>query len=402
VWDVLAKTLLCEYQDFIFTKNLTDAFFGAANFHIGGQGQHLYSHNSPNSQFSFSRAFARANWLRGIGLNEPQYPSELTDFVRGADSRFRGINYNAEFYSDRNNYQRILNQVWIAGLQSERGKGEFRMPLIYKEDYNGWLTINLNLENEEIAIQSGGPIDFQGNVNEFFASPPSGYQIENETGRLFSKILGAKTIQMFASVAFLYYMSHTIANGMYIDTKRDVSIYDQTGLALSGVTAEFVGGGGSVASGSGTGEFDVTLDGSGLVRAPFSHQGYLKFSHPDAINSPLKIPIIYRLDPGVPDAVHDPSIIPERTELVGNYPNPFNPSTTVQFSLNTAEHVRLELFDALGRKIRTLVDSERPAGQHTISWNATDENGVAVANGVYFYRMTAGNYVQARKMLLIK
>jgi len=62
----------------------------------------------------------------------------------------------------------------------------------------------------------------------------------------------------------------------------------------------------------------------------------------------------------------------------------------------------LEVYNVLGQKVKTLVDEHRTAGFHTAEWNSTDNRGVAVASGVYFYRMEAGNFSSYRKMLLLK
>ncbi len=96
------------------------------------------------------------------------------------------------------------------------------------------------------------------------------------------------------------------------------------------------------------------------------------------------------------------SILPREYSLGQNYPNPFNPITTIRFDLPAAGHVVLEVYNVLGQKVKTLVDEHRTAGFHTAEWNGTDNRGVAVASGVYFYRMEAGNFSSYRKMLLLK
>jgi len=88
---------------------------------------------------------------------------------------------------------------------------------------------------------------------------------------------------------------------------------------------------------------------------------------------------------------------PFRFALVGNYPNPFNNSTIIKFRLGEPTSVRLEVFSLLGQKIATLVDGRMESGEHETVWNAD-----MVSSGVYFYRLTAGNKSQVRKMTLIK
>ena len=89
--------------------------------------------------------------------------------------------------------------------------------------------------------------------------------------------------------------------------------------------------------------------------------------------------------------------IPDDYQLSQNYPNPFNPTTKIKFSVPQSSHVRLTVYDILGKEVARLVDSEMNTGSHEIQWNATN-----MASGVYFYRMEAGDFVTIKKMLLMK
>jgi len=90
------------------------------------------------------------------------------------------------------------------------------------------------------------------------------------------------------------------------------------------------------------------------------------------------------------------------TRLIGNYPNPFNPSTTISFALANAGHVTIDIYNVRGQIVTTLVDSDFSTGNHEIVWNGTDHQGKTVSSGVYFYRMTAQGYTATRKMLSTK
>ncbi|MFH1685905.1 MAG: FlgD immunoglobulin-like domain containing protein [bacterium] len=94
--------------------------------------------------------------------------------------------------------------------------------------------------------------------------------------------------------------------------------------------------------------------------------------------------------------------VPEDFSLAQNYPNPFNPNTTIEFTLAAAGHTSLDIYNIQGQKVKTLVDDVMTAGEHTVEWNATDESGSRVASGVYFYRLTAGDYTLSKKMTLLK
>lgn len=93
---------------------------------------------------------------------------------------------------------------------------------------------------------------------------------------------------------------------------------------------------------------------------------------------------------------------PRRFALAPNFPNPFNPATTIRFSLPTAGPVRLDVYTLDGRLLMTLIDDEMGAGYHEIAWHGRDNQGQPVASGTYFYRLEAGENSQTRKMVLMK
>lgn len=103
--------------------------------------------------------------------------------------------------------------------------------------------------------------------------------------------------------------------------------------------------------------------------------------------------------PLVPVAVDD---TPRMVTLGQNYPNPFNPATTISFTLPSAGPTKLQVYDARGRLVRTLIDGPRQAGPQTQIWDGRDNGGQGVASGVYMYRLTSGDVVQQRKMTLVK
>jgi len=94
--------------------------------------------------------------------------------------------------------------------------------------------------------------------------------------------------------------------------------------------------------------------------------------------------------------------LPRTAVLHQNYPNPFNPATTISFTLERTTDVHVEIYNALGQTVRTLQTGPLSAGLHSMLWNGTDAQGSPVASGVYFYRMTAGDEVLSKKMLLLK
>lgn len=97
------------------------------------------------------------------------------------------------------------------------------------------------------------------------------------------------------------------------------------------------------------------------------------------------------------------SFIPKDFELSQNFPNPFNPVTTIRYGLPKAAKVSLTIYDLLGREVVTLIDNEnKPPGFHVVTWNGKDKQGNGVASGLYIYRIAADKFVQSRKMLIVK
>ena len=96
---------------------------------------------------------------------------------------------------------------------------------------------------------------------------------------------------------------------------------------------------------------------------------------------------------------HSPADFPARFVLYDSYPNPFNPSTTIQFALPVASDVSIKVFDVLGREIATLLKEHRNAGTGSVRFDAAQHS---IASGVYFYRIQAGPFVQTKKMVLMK
>jgi hypothetical protein len=94
--------------------------------------------------------------------------------------------------------------------------------------------------------------------------------------------------------------------------------------------------------------------------------------------------------------------VPYVYALDRNYPNPFNPTTTIQYQMAAAGNVKLTVFDVSGREVKVLTNERQTAGNHTIQWDGRNQSGMAVSSGVYFVKMTADKYQHVQKMLLVK
>jgi len=102
------------------------------------------------------------------------------------------------------------------------------------------------------------------------------------------------------------------------------------------------------------------------------------------------------------DVEENNNVVPSNYVLYQNYPNPFNPSTNIKYALLQNSFVSIKVYDILGREVKTLVSSELPAGNHSIVWKGDDNNGHSVSSGTYIYRIHTDNFVQTKKMILMK
>ncbi|MCX6160481.1 MAG: T9SS type A sorting domain-containing protein [Ignavibacteriae bacterium] len=94
--------------------------------------------------------------------------------------------------------------------------------------------------------------------------------------------------------------------------------------------------------------------------------------------------------------------LPSGFELGQNFPNPFNPSTEIHFSVPKNDFVTIRIYDITGKEVYKLVDQKLAAGSYSIKWNSFDNSGDYVSSGVYFYRMISGSFASTKKMMLIR
>ncbi len=127
--------------------------------------------------------------------------------------------------------------------------------------------------------------------------------------------------------------------------------------------------------------FTVRLDGPSSIRSLKVILGTPAYAAGNSEGIPL-VPIAYALEQ--------------------NFPNPFNPTTTIRYQLSKRSAVSLEIYDLLGRRVKTLVKGDQVTGSYSVQWRSDNDAGNAVASGVYIYRLRAGDFVQSRKLLLLR
>ena len=129
---------------------------------------------------------------------------------------------------------------------------------------------------------------------------------------------------------------------------------------------------------------DVTSDGGYIVTGVTHEEGHSNL-------------LLVRLGPDIVGVEEESDAVPQNFTLYQNHPNPFNPVTTIRYSLPQSGDVSLIIYNLLGEEIVRLIDGEQSAGYHTVTWDASK-----MASGVYLYRLQAGDFVRTRKMVLLK
>ena len=115
--------------------------------------------------------------------------------------------------------------------------------------------------------------------------------------------------------------------------------------------------------------------------------------------------MLLRVPDGIPADIEDSGInnqFPNQYKLHSNYPNPFNPYTTIKYDIPQNEHVELVIFNLLGQKIKTLISKEQQAGHYKTAWDGTTDLGRIVSSGIYIFRMRAGDFIDHKRMIMLK
>ncbi|MCB5253950.1 MAG: carboxypeptidase regulatory-like domain-containing protein [Candidatus Cloacimonadaceae bacterium] len=169
------------------------------------------------------------------------------------------------------------------------------------------------------------------------------------------------------------------------------------GQGITGATV-FAGEGHSATTNS-AGAFTMSLP-AGVYTLTASAEGYKELSIQNITVTPNQNTTVnFTLE----SVANENEILPVTvTALNANYPNPFNPTTTISYDLKEAGWVRLDIYNLKGQLVRTLANQEQPSGRYRIVFDAFDQRGNPLASGIYFYRMQSADYISTRKMLLME
>lgn len=145
-----------------------------------------------------------------------------------------------------------------------------------------------------------------------------------------------------------------------------------------------------------TGRVDLTTS---AVNGKIYAIGGVQFEYPNI----TVLSTVEEFDPNGPTAVEtDAGSVPVSFVLHQNFPNPFNPETTIKYEISRQTHVVLKVMNLLGQEVRTLIDEEQSPGLYEVRWDGKDNHGQRVASGAYLYRMESKDFVQVRKMVFIQ
>ena len=120
------------------------------------------------------------------------------------------------------------------------------------------------------------------------------------------------------------------------------------------------------------------------------------------INNEWQITVEYESDITINDHLSNDEIMPTEHMLLQNYPNPFNPRTNIQFTVPEQSFVKLFIYDINGKTVYKIINSELKSGYYNVVWDGTNELGLKVGSGIYFYRLEAKNFTSSQKMIFIK
>ncbi|MCZ6632573.1 MAG: T9SS type A sorting domain-containing protein, partial [bacterium] len=107
-------------------------------------------------------------------------------------------------------------------------------------------------------------------------------------------------------------------------------------------------------------------------------------------------------NPVVTQGVLNVESTPTEFALFQNFPNPFNPETTIKYNLAESADVTVQIYNVVGQVVRTLVAERQSSGRYQVQWSGKDDRGVAVSSGIYFYQISAGKFHDVRKLMLLK
>gem|GEM_PF-877628 len=393
-----------------------------------------------------------ANGVYSSSTNGENFPLEMEDYVS-----LRGVNADSVRLdaSEQNRVIELRNRagVRLEGLTIQRGNSD---------EGGGIYTDNTDLSLKEVVIQNssaehGGGLYardsnieaigsvFRNNTTDQFGA---GIYADNSFLDLYRVVITGNTAGYWGSGLYSHESDLNLLNatisfnngsgdtdsgiGLYSNSKANIInsilwnpdmyeliVYYESKLIIAysncqdtsgGILSrgELVWGGGIIGNEPGFigGEpFNFHLaEGSACVNrgtALFVHEGDTLVNIPDSLYIG-SAPDLGAFESDFISDISEAGQLPEQFALHQNYPNPFNPTTQIQYELAEDIHVKVTIYDLLGKKVTVLVNKQQEAGHKSVTWNGTDQFRHPVASGVYLYKIEAGDYAEVKKMILLR
>ena len=271
--------------------------------------------------------------------------------------------------------------------------------------------IDLNIDDAVISDVNNLPMHTDGTSGEVYVgSPPAAYSIQNVSGNLTPGGTGSFDVHMdnAETINILEFTLVDLPESMNVIGisgigRFDDGIVDGSSFEQEDGTYYFLGYDFNTGIEIGSGailQVDVEFDN--ILYNPSIIMSMPSVAAGDAGANPVTA-LFHGFGQFIGYlSMEDEIGLPGEIALHPNFPNPFNPSTQIAYDLAKDSNVRLEIFDLMGRNVKTLVNGKQIAGRHMATWNATDNFGQPVSAGVYLYRLHTANKVFTRKMILMK
>jgi len=311
---------------------------------------------------------SNGTWLTDIRNNTIAGNNQIGIFIKGIDSLIEskyflitgnkvGLNNNLVSFPNNSGIvvEGNVSEVWIGSVI-----GQDYNPNLVVSNTNGGIVVKTGLGGyapKQVTFRKN--IINQNVVTNLFVDPSANLGIQPPNGLSFNGTTLAGI--------------HQVPNAV-------IDIYDANILEVPPSAYRWLGS--TTTDANGIFVFDITdpLVEAVSVTASTSATGTSSFAYFQTVTD-----------------VENEEIIPTEFSLHQNYPNPFNPSTTINFSIPSSEFVTIKVYDLLGNEVATLIDEYRPAGSYEVDFNAAD-----LPSGVYLYRIQAGDFTEAKKMILLK
>ena len=401
-------------------------------------GSHLKFNNNSieDNNFFGMMCFPGAEFIGDVPFDDNSiFNNGYAEFVGWHDTYNMGSErenikiYDEDFGSNSDNYL-LINPVWSGGTQTDiqgvttkNENGDF-VPISQWLPLNNGANWNHLRPNEEDAWNIGGEIPNQRQMLNSAANDISAgnYAIAEQTLQQIISVYPL-TQEAGSAVFYLFYTeNHTDKDfSGLIDYLSDIDAAPESHLEYAKrtiITKSYIK---DKEYATAIERLENIIDNSQIpdeVILAMIDEGYCYMEMAESGDRALpakcavKTPNLASYQPKLKELISQLSFYPQdsgnniipagRISEVANYPNPFNPTTTIAFSLSTDSDVSINIYNIKGQKVKQLVKEQLEAGKHSVNWSGKDNSGKSVASGIYFYKISTGKDTDLRKMLLLK